>query len=80
MRFGMCFNLDTGEVTSIVGDQVVVKSATQPPKIGTTVYTLKGKVGSVSDIIGSVDKPYFIVKLNQNSKVNVGDKLMGGLK
>ena len=71
----MCVNLNTGEVNSIVGDQVVVKTTTKPPGIGAAVYNEKGKVGVVSDIIGAVDKPYFVVKPHGNVKVNVGDRI-----
>jgi rRNA processing protein Gar1 len=70
----MCVTLDTGEITSIVGDQVVVKSTAKPPKIGAPAYTENGKIGVVSDIIGRVDSPYFIVKPEGNVKAAVGDK------
>jgi rRNA processing protein Gar1 len=67
--------LESGEVTSIVGDQVVVRADSKPPQIGAAVYSEKAKVGVVSDVIGAVDKPYFIVRPSPNAKVNVADKL-----
>jgi len=67
--------LNTGEVTSIVGDQVVVKSAPKPPAIGAMVYSEKCKVGVVADIIGSVESPYFVVKPDQNAKIKLSDRL-----
>jgi rRNA processing protein Gar1 len=68
--------LIAGEVDSIVGDQVVVKSTAQPPAIGSVVYSEKGtKVGVVADIIGPVEKPYFIVKANANVEIPVGERL-----
>ena len=67
--------LIAGEVTSIVGDQVVVKSASEPPSIGNIVYGEKGKAGTVADVIGAVGNSFFIVKPNPKVKINVGDKL-----
>ena len=55
---------------------MVVKATSKPPEIGSAVYSEKCKVGVVSDIIGSVDKPYFIVKPNPNAKIKVSDRLM----
>jgi rRNA processing protein Gar1 len=72
--FGV-LTLNTGEVISIVGDQVVVKAASNPPAMGTVVYSEKGKLGIVADIIGPVDKPYFVVKPQGNAKVSVGDRV-----
>jgi rRNA processing protein Gar1 len=74
----MWHTLNTGEVTSIVGDQVVVKSASLPPAIGTAVYGEKGRVGTVSDIIGPLSKPYFVVKPAAGAKIKEGDVLRGG--
>lgn len=71
--------MDTGEVISIVGDQVVVKSDPKPPKIGSLVFSSKGKAGIVMDIIGPVDKPYLVVKPNPNVKVKIGDRLRSNL-
>jgi rRNA processing protein Gar1 len=70
----MCATLNTGEVTSIVGDQVVVKSTAKQFGIGTVVYNDRGKIGVVSDIIGAVDNPYFVVKPQGNVKATVGDR------
>lgn len=67
--------LNTGEVDSIVGEQVVVRSTSEPPSIGAVVFNERSKVGLVADIIGPVSKPYFIVKLNPNAKVKPGDKI-----
>ena len=71
----MGVSLESGEVTSIVGEQVVVKSTANPPKIGSPVYSGKIKVGVVADIIGSVESPYIVVKPQANAKIQVGDIL-----
>ncbi len=65
--------MNTGEVTSIVGNQVVVKASGQPPQIGTPVFSGKGRVGVVADIIGPLEKPYFVVKPSPDAKLKVGD-------
>jgi rRNA processing protein Gar1 len=70
--------LNIGEITSIVGDQVVVKCASEPPSIGDPVLGDRGRLGTVADVIGPVAKPYFVVKLNPNAKVKVGDRVRSG--
>lgn len=67
--------MDSGEVTSIVGDQVVVKVTGNLPAMGAQIFTSRGKIGVVADIIGSVEKPYFIVKTSPNAKVGIGERL-----
>jgi rRNA processing protein Gar1 len=67
--------LESGEVTSIVGDQVVVRADSKPPQIGQAVYSEKAKVGIVSDVIGAVDKPFFVVRPSPNAKISVSDRL-----
>jgi rRNA processing protein Gar1 len=69
--------LDAGEVVSIVGDQVVVKATSKAPAMGSAVFNERGgKVGSVQDIIGPVEKPYFIIKpLNAAVKLKAGDRV-----
>ena len=67
--------MDSGEVTSIVGDQVVVKVTGKLPAMGTAIFTSRTKIGVVADIIGSVEKPYFVVKTSPNAKVAIGDRL-----
>ena len=68
--------MNYGEVSSIVGDQVVVKASEKPPAIGSAVFNEKGgKIGVVADIIGPVEKPYYVVKPNQNCKVKPGDRI-----
>ncbi|MFH0861792.1 MAG: H/ACA RNA-protein complex protein Gar1 [Candidatus Altiarchaeota archaeon] len=72
----MSSTLDTGEVISIVGDQVVVRSAPKPPGIGSTVYNERGgAAGTVSDIIGPVEKPYIVVKAKPNVTLKPGDSI-----
>jgi rRNA processing protein Gar1 len=68
--------LNADEVTSIVGDQVVVKTADKPPRMGAIVYRKNERIGKVADIIGPVEKPYYVVKASSNTKVEVGDILM----
>ena len=70
--------MDTGEVTSIVGDQVVVKCVGKPPLIGSPVHTRKGRIGIVSDVIGAVSEPYFTVKLLPKAKIQVSEKTISG--
>ena len=70
--------MESGEITSIVGEQVVVKATGKPPQLGSAVYSPSGVIGVVSDIIGPVEKPYFIVKRQPNSKVNPGEKTRSG--
>ncbi len=67
--------MTAGEVASIVGEQVVVKSNPNPPAIGSPVYRGKLKAGVVSDVIGRVDDPYLVVKAQPGSGVSVGDTL-----
>lgn len=68
-------NLESGEIISVVGDQVVVKSASDAPKIGSKIYSVRAKVGRVSDVIGPVDDPYYVVKPDPNTNLRVGDVL-----
>jgi rRNA processing protein Gar1 len=70
--------LNTGQVSSIVGNQVVVKSPAETPKLGAAVYSEEGKAGAVSDIIGAVKKPYLVVKLEENVELAVGDTVRLG--
>jgi rRNA processing protein Gar1 len=67
--------LNTGKVSSVVGDQVVVESASEPPRIGAKAYLGRDKVGVVADVIGRVDRPYFIVKPDAKSKLKAGDEI-----
>jgi rRNA processing protein Gar1 len=68
--------LDTGEVISIVGDQVVVKATAKPPAIGSVVFNERGgKVGCVADIIGPVENPFFIIKPNPNVTLKPKDRI-----
>jgi rRNA processing protein Gar1 len=70
--------LSTGQVCSIVGNQVVIKPTADTPEIGSTVYDGKAAVGVVSDIIGAVDKPYAVVKPNDKAALKVGDVIRLG--
>jgi rRNA processing protein Gar1 len=67
--------LNTGEVTSIVGDQVVVKSSSPPPAIGAAVFGDKGRVGVVADVIGPVERPYYVVKADPKITLKIADRL-----
>ena len=66
--------MDTGEVTSVVGEQVVVKAAGRLPGMGSAVFANKGRIGLVADIIGTVEMPYFVVRKQPNAVVKVGDR------
>lgn len=70
--------MNTGEVNSIVGNQAVVKPTGKTPGIGATVYGENGKVGVVSDIIGAVDRPYAVVKVERNARIKTGDHIRLG--
>jgi rRNA processing protein Gar1 len=74
----VCANLNTGDITSIVGDQVVVKCDAEPPVIGAQVMGGRGRIGVVADVIGPVGKPYYVIKLDPNAKVKVGDRVRSG--
>ncbi len=67
--------MESGEVTSVVGEQVVVKSTGKPPEIGSKAYTKKDFLGVVADVIGPVDKPYFIVKKSGKNTAETGEKI-----
>jgi len=75
-------DLVLGQVTSCVGDHVVVKMdrGSKPPKIGRKVFTDKKPVGSVFDVIGPADEPYAVVKTLKgvHGKSLVGKKLFLG--
>lgn len=67
--------MDLGVVSSIVGDQVVVSAVREPPKIGAKAYLGSVKVGLVADVIGSVKKPYLVLKCSKDAKIKVGDSV-----
>ena len=66
-------NLDFGNVSGVVGDQVVVESAGKLPDLGIEVFIRNGRLGPVADIIGDVKKPYFVVRKVRNIDVKIGE-------
>ena len=62
-----------GEIKSIVGDQAVVEPKGDLPKMGSPVFVKKGKLGTVCDIIGNVESPYFIVKVAKGMDATIGE-------
>ncbi len=73
--FLVVFDLESGEITSIVGNQAVAKPSGKLPEIGTKVFVKDGILGRVMDIIGAVENPFFVVKTDGKKKIAVGDKL-----
>jgi rRNA processing protein Gar1 len=69
------FKLEVGEVISVVGEQAVLKPSGGLPKEGEKIFVKEGILGRVSDIIGAVDRPYFVVKISGRAKVAVGDRV-----
>lgn len=65
------------EILSIQGDKLLCSaSADKIPKIGSKVVSGKKVIGSVVDIIGSVKKPYCVIKTRlkngEAEKINDG--------
>lgn len=67
--------MDSGEIVSVVGDQAVVVPSGRLPDIGVKIFVKDGIVGRVADIIGAVDRPYYVVKLSGRIPVSKGDKV-----
>ena len=70
--------LENGVILSIVGEQAVVRPVSELPKIGEDVFVKTGRLGKVCDIIGPVESPYFIVKLEKGAKAETGKMTMRG--
>ena len=62
-----------GEIVSLVGENALIKGFDELPKIGSPVYIKAKRIGKISDIIGSVDKPYVVLKKAKNCEVHEGD-------
>jgi rRNA processing protein Gar1 len=55
----------SGRIVSHIGNQAVVEmSGREIPDLGWTVSSGGKKIGSVFDVIGSVRKPYVVVRLS----------------
>lgn len=67
--------MENGQITSIVGDQAVLKPIGKLAEIGSRVFVKEGVLGRVVDIIGPVDDPCLVVKLSGKKEVSVGDKV-----
>jgi len=69
-------DLKLGRITSCVGDMIIVSSSDSEGislksargLYGRSVSVNKLNIGRISDIIGRVDMPYFVVRLSGNFK------------
>jgi len=59
-------------IVSRIGNQAVVElSSEKIPILGSPVLSGGRKIGMVFDIIGSVEKPYVVVRLSSNVSTDV---------
>ncbi|MDD5111673.1 MAG: hypothetical protein PHG85_03945 [Candidatus Altiarchaeota archaeon] len=62
----------SGRIVSHIGNQAVVEmSGNDIPDLGWSVSTGGRKIGSVFDVIGSVRKPYVVVRLSTTASRSI---------